>query len=109
MSLVDEAVHRRMSTLQGDALDLAPDPYLQHIAAQAVATTNTTWSAINLLLRHTLIVRAHCNLPRELAGLLSLDGAGALCTDVVHAGKRVVIEDLDAAPPKGRVLTRAYY
>src|SRR5262245_30364501 len=102
MSGVDAAEHLRMSALQGDALDLAPDPVLRGIAAQAVVGTNAAWAALNLLLRHTLIVRAHYNLPRELASLLSIDSTGALCTDVVRTGKRIAIEELEGACANGR-------
>lgn len=99
-----EAAHRRMATLQGDALDLAPDPVLQAVAAEAVEATGATWSAITLLLRHTLIYRAHFNLPQELVDHCSVDCAGTLCENVVRTGMPITVNDLE----KRRFGARSY-
>src|SRR5215510_9514273 len=78
---------RRMAVLGGDVLDLAPDPVLQAVAAEAVEATGATWAAITLLLRHTVIYRAHFGLPRELANLYSTDRSASCCESVVETGR----------------------
>ncbi len=88
-------IDRRMAVLGGDALDLAPDPVLQAVAAEAVEATGATWSAITLLLRHTVIFRAHFGLPRELANLYSTDRTTSSCEAVVQAGRPLAIEDVE--------------
>lgn len=95
--------------LQGDALDLGADPVLQAIADQALSLVGGSWAAITLLLVNTLIVRAHSNLPLELAGLLSLGSGNAFCAGVVHGGTRIAIEDVGAQADRTRFTrTRAY-
>jgi GAF domain-containing protein len=87
-----------MAALQGDALDLAPDSVLQAVAAEASETTGATWSAITLLLRQSVIFRAHFNLPRELVSLCSTDRSGWYCQDVVRVGRPVVVGDVEHDP-----------
>jgi GAF domain-containing protein len=84
-----------MAKLQGDVLDLAVDPVLQDITAQAAAVTRSRWSALCLELRRTLIVRAYHNLPRRLVGVMALDSTGSFCSDVVRSGKRFVVENVE--------------
>lgn len=97
-----------MTTLQGDALDLAPDPVLQAIAADAVKATRASWSALTLLLRHTVIYRAHRNLPHELSNMFSSESAGSLCQLVVTTGRPVNVEDSERAGKQGPYRGRAF-
>src|SRR5262245_50646348 len=99
-------VDRRMAALAGDVLDLAPDPVLQAVAAEAVEATDATWSAIQLQLRHTVIYRAHFNLPRELANLYSTERSATCCEEVVQTGITTVVEDAECCPEQREITLR---
>ncbi len=95
--------------LQGDALELGADPLLQAITDQALALVGGSWAAITLLLMNTVIVRAHSNMPLDLAGLLSLGSVNAFCAGVVQTGTRIAIEDVGVSADRTRFTrTRAY-
>ncbi|HEY5927515.1 MAG TPA: GAF domain-containing protein, partial [Kofleriaceae bacterium] len=98
MASGDPSSQLRMAVLQGDVLDLVPDPILQQVAAQAANLTGAEWAAIALQLRRTLLLRAsHC-LPKALPNPLPLDDTLTFCTSVIRDGRPLVVEDAGHDP-----------
>src|SRR5262245_61097084 len=107
MPNADPTEHRRMTMLQGDALDLAPDPVLQAIAVDAVKATGAAWAGLKMLVRTPVIFRAYHNPPHDLVNVFAFEAAGSLSQQVVTTGEPISVDDADRAG-RSRLHCRAH-
>jgi putative methionine-R-sulfoxide reductase with GAF domain len=99
-----DAVVARVAALQGETLDLTPDPVLQEVARDAARAASASWSSLALLLRDTLIYRAFYQLPVALATLFAIQSGDSFCSEVVRTSRIVAIADIERDPQRRRAL-----
>ena len=94
---LDDCEGARLALLHGNVIDSTLDPVLQGFAADATLLTGGDWSAVTLLLRHTLLFRSYDTLPPSLAAKGMIRGVDSLCAKVLREGP-MITSDLTGDP-----------